>query len=369
MSASDAVPLPRQGEVFFDVRSDSRTMRLSWYAGTGVAVFSIWQGGVCTGTFRLPLADLPRMIETLRTGPARSDGPEADRATSRHGGGPMTGGGHALQSGRDRAGGRHSGGPAAGDSPPEHGYGGEASRYRRDPTAARYRPQADHDGGNPRYGSELVAGDYPPQARHDGGSGRYPREFPAADYPPQAGHAGGSGRYPREFPAADYPPQAGHAGGNGRYAGDLAPGDYPPGRGGYLEDGRYSAGPAGAGYLPERNGGRYADEAPTASLSRSPSSAYSAAGRPGSDSADPLTVVHYSAAYPAPGSFSYASTGQAPPTDYASPAPARDSCDDANTVAYFESAASSENAGARPWDSRAGSPEPAEFPSVPAAPG
>jgi hypothetical protein len=27
-------------------------MRLSWYADTGVAVFSIWQGGTCTGTFR-----------------------------------------------------------------------------------------------------------------------------------------------------------------------------------------------------------------------------------------------------------------------------------------------------------------------------
>jgi hypothetical protein len=71
MSASDAAPLPRIGEVFFDVRGDSRSMRLSWYADTGVAVFSIWQGGMCTGTFRLPIADLPRMIETLQRGPQR----------------------------------------------------------------------------------------------------------------------------------------------------------------------------------------------------------------------------------------------------------------------------------------------------------
>ncbi|MBO0771581.1 MAG: hypothetical protein J2P35_08990, partial [Actinobacteria bacterium] len=70
MSASDAVPLPRLGEVFFDVRGDSRTMRLSWYADTGVAVFSIWQGGTCTGTFRLPIGDLPRMVEALQRGPA-----------------------------------------------------------------------------------------------------------------------------------------------------------------------------------------------------------------------------------------------------------------------------------------------------------
>src|SRR5215468_9685338 len=69
MSASDAAPLPRLGEVFFDVRGESRTMRLSWYADTGVAVFSIWQGGTCTGTFRLPIADLPRMVEALRRGP------------------------------------------------------------------------------------------------------------------------------------------------------------------------------------------------------------------------------------------------------------------------------------------------------------
>src|SRR5690349_25088172 len=69
MSASDAAPLPRLGEVYFDVRGESRSMRLSWYADTGVAVFSIWQGGTCTGTFRLPIADLPRMIEALQRGP------------------------------------------------------------------------------------------------------------------------------------------------------------------------------------------------------------------------------------------------------------------------------------------------------------
>jgi hypothetical protein len=69
MSASDAAPLPRLGEVFFDVRGDSRSMRLSWYADTGVAVLSIWQGGMCTGTFRLAIADLPRMVETLQRGP------------------------------------------------------------------------------------------------------------------------------------------------------------------------------------------------------------------------------------------------------------------------------------------------------------
>src|SRR5690242_16525103 len=79
MSASDAAPLPRLGEVFFDVRGSSRSMRLSWYADTGVSVFSIWQGGTCTGTFRLPMEELPRLIDALQRGaqPADPRGPGA----------------------------------------------------------------------------------------------------------------------------------------------------------------------------------------------------------------------------------------------------------------------------------------------------
>ncbi len=73
MSASDAAPLPRLGEVFFDVRGSSRSMRLSWYADTGVSVFSIWQGGTCTGTFRLPMEELPRLIDALQRGVQPSD--------------------------------------------------------------------------------------------------------------------------------------------------------------------------------------------------------------------------------------------------------------------------------------------------------
>ena len=69
MAEPDAVPLPREGEVFFDVRGEARSMRLSWYANSRVAVFSIWQGNRCTGTFRLPLADLERMVTTLQAGP------------------------------------------------------------------------------------------------------------------------------------------------------------------------------------------------------------------------------------------------------------------------------------------------------------
>jgi hypothetical protein len=89
MSASDAAPLPRLGEVFFDVRGSSRSMRLSWYADTGVAVFSIWQGGMCTGTFRLPIGDLPRMIEILEQGPEGADPrPRAGHRAEQAWGGP-----------------------------------------------------------------------------------------------------------------------------------------------------------------------------------------------------------------------------------------------------------------------------------------
>src|ERR1700727_1583248 len=69
MSMPNAAPLPRLGEVFFDVRSPSRSLRISWYSGTGVAVLSIWQGGTCTGSFRLPMGDLPRLISVLQAGP------------------------------------------------------------------------------------------------------------------------------------------------------------------------------------------------------------------------------------------------------------------------------------------------------------
>ncbi|HVB43422.1 MAG TPA: hypothetical protein VNF47_12045 [Streptosporangiaceae bacterium] len=82
MSEPDAVPLPRGGEVFFDVRGDARSMRLSWYADSSVAVFSIWQGPRCTGTFRLPFKDLARMVAVLQSGP-RPD--QASTGSADHG--------------------------------------------------------------------------------------------------------------------------------------------------------------------------------------------------------------------------------------------------------------------------------------------
>src|ERR1039457_6976633 len=91
MSASDVAPLPRLGEVFFDVRGSARSMRLSWYADTGVAVFSIWQAGTCTGSFRLPMGELERMIETLRRAPDGRPPAALGRLAGRRGRAPGAG--------------------------------------------------------------------------------------------------------------------------------------------------------------------------------------------------------------------------------------------------------------------------------------
>jgi hypothetical protein len=144
MSASDAAPLPRLGEVYFDVRGESRSMRLSWYADTGVAVFSIWQGGTCTGTFRLPIADLPRMIEALQRGP--STGPEPDTGYS------------------------DPGFPAAAASKPE-GYGRTGAHVRYEETRAVYPDEGLPGAGGYREGRAAAYADEPQTGvYHDGGS-------------------------------------------------------------------------------------------------------------------------------------------------------------------------------------------------------
>lgn len=172
MSASDPAPLPRLGEVFFDVRGSARSMRLSWYADTGVAVFSIWQAGTCTGTFRLPMGELQRMIETLRHGP---------------GGGPA-----AVQ------GGSHTGRylPASSDIP------GPRAGARWD----------DQDGVPLGYQDSQAPGRYPPgpgPLGYQGGS-QVPASYPPGpgplDYDCEGGLAAGPLDYPGERTQAHYLP-------------------------------------------------------------------------------------------------------------------------------------------------------------------
>ena len=65
-------PLPAAGEAFLDARGSGRALRVSWHAEADIVVLSLWTGGTCTGSFRLPAEDVPALVETLREGLARS---------------------------------------------------------------------------------------------------------------------------------------------------------------------------------------------------------------------------------------------------------------------------------------------------------
>jgi hypothetical protein len=256
MSASDAAPLPRLGEVYFDVRGESRSMRLSWYADTGVAVFSIWQGGTCTGTFRLPITDLPRMIEALQRGPhgdaGAGGGPHGDpRATELH----------SMPGHQGRTG--HGPGQASGQyGPGDHGSGD----YR----SADYRP------------GDYRPGDYSRTAQRDGpdrdlgpepATGHSDQGFPVAGAASPGGYVrtGAHGRH--EETQAAYPDDSLPGG----------PGGYREGRGGRYGDepatGVYRGDPLSqdrrdGGHRQDRHGG-HQDDPPTGGHHDDPSpSAY-----------------------------------------------------------------------------------------------
>jgi hypothetical protein len=208
VSVSDPAPLPRLGEVFFDVRGNSRSMRLSWYADTGVAVFSIWQAGMCTGTFRLPMADLSRMIAILERGPA-----PAGR------GRPPVG---APRQDEDRR-------PDRGDS--DWYYGDEPAPGGAADNPGGYGPERTADYGRPGQGADYGRGERGPANygvggyvdngrgdaadRHDAGyepeGGYAPAGYGGADRADDARYYGGdygpAGQQGENYPAQDYPAQ------------------------------------------------------------------------------------------------------------------------------------------------------------------
>jgi len=242
MSASDAAPLPRLGEVYFDVRGESRSMRLSWYADTGVAVFSIWQGGTCTGTFRLPIADLPRMVEALQRGPhgdARdAGGPQDDRrATELHSmPGQQGGTGHGAGHGAGRYG---PGGYGSGD------YGRTGQRDRPDRGLA---PEPDTGYSDPGFRAGSPGG----YAR-TGAHGRYEQETRAV-YPDDS-LPGGPGGYREERgdKYSDEPP-------TGVYRGDLLSQEHRDGSHRQDRHGGHQDDPLSAGYRDEPRGGGHHDD-------------------------------------------------------------------------------------------------------------
>lgn len=72
-------PLPATGEVFLDGRGGERTLRVSWHHEVGVVVLSLWRDNVCAGSFRLPAAEVPQLIEVLSAGLAEGYAAPPDR--------------------------------------------------------------------------------------------------------------------------------------------------------------------------------------------------------------------------------------------------------------------------------------------------
>jgi hypothetical protein len=315
MSMSDPAPLPRLGEVFFDVRSPSRSLRISWYADTGVAVLSIWQGGTCTGSFRLPMGDLPRMIETLERGPdgqgipavdypAHPPGAQPPRAPEaqypREAGHPGAAAGYdAYQAGAgslhylngsapaqypDETSARYMDGAASARHPDETSAGyphGAAPAHYPDETSAGHPdgpvPSGYRDAPVPPYSGEPGPADYPGSAtRRD-----FPAEpaggpYPDGPYP--------DGKYPDDkYPGGEYArdPYAGDRYSGDQYAGDQYAGDpypadhysrdpYPaeqyPDPAGHYPDGAeprdHSPRPAGIDYPQPVPGSSYGDGRP-----------------------------------------------------------------------------------------------------------
>jgi hypothetical protein len=65
-------PLPATGEVFLDSRGSGRALRVSWHSEADVVVLSLWHGHTCSGSFRLPIEQVPDLVDALRAGLDRS---------------------------------------------------------------------------------------------------------------------------------------------------------------------------------------------------------------------------------------------------------------------------------------------------------
>ena len=74
-----ARPLPAVGSMFLDARGDGRALRVSWHGEAGVVVLSLWRENVCAGSFRMPVEQVPDVIDLLARGLASSYA-EAPRA-------------------------------------------------------------------------------------------------------------------------------------------------------------------------------------------------------------------------------------------------------------------------------------------------
>ena len=62
---ADITTLPTAGTVFFDVRDEGRSLRLSWHRESDTFVLSLWRGDRCSGSFQLAATDAPQLIHAM----------------------------------------------------------------------------------------------------------------------------------------------------------------------------------------------------------------------------------------------------------------------------------------------------------------
>ncbi|MFJ2029939.1 hypothetical protein [Streptosporangium sp. NPDC087985] len=79
---SEVVPLPSFGEVFFDERGQERVLRVTWHEGT--LVLSLWRGEMCSASFRMPMQDVGRLVDTLDEGFVEAGGQYPDEMDEQH---------------------------------------------------------------------------------------------------------------------------------------------------------------------------------------------------------------------------------------------------------------------------------------------
>jgi hypothetical protein len=63
---------------FTDPRGSSRGLAVTAHPEAGVLVLSHWSGDTCTGSFRLPMDDVPRLIAALGYALGESSGHDGD---------------------------------------------------------------------------------------------------------------------------------------------------------------------------------------------------------------------------------------------------------------------------------------------------
>ncbi len=256
MSAPDAAPLPRLGEVFFDVRGNSRSMRLSWYADTDVAVFSIWQGGMCTGTFRLPMADLARMIEILQRGPdvRHEPGPgergdparRQERYTDAEGGYP----GDYQDADYQDAGPRDAGYRDPGYRDTDYG----SAEYGADEDAGRPYGGPAYGGPDPGYAEPGYAEPDYGERRYEPGYDQAPRGRRRAEWPDE-------GLYQQDATGQRSVPGDETGYGQQRFVPPYVQAQPDPSQSDYLDDADYRP-PADPGGGPRHSGGRHSGGQP-----------------------------------------------------------------------------------------------------------